>query len=162
MKTQAFIGLGANLGDPQAQVRAAIASLGALPRTRLIAWSSLYRSAPVGVGPQPDFVNAVAKVETALPARELLEELLTAEARAGRERPSPGAPRTLDLDLLLYGDRIIEEPGLVVPHPRMHERAFVLLPLAEIDPEAVVPAKGRIRTLLAACRNQNIHKIGTP
>ena len=162
MKTQAFIGLGANLGDPQAQVRAAIAALGDFPRTRLLASSSLYRSAPVGVATQPDFVNAVVKVETALSARELLEELLTAEARAGRERPAPGAPRTLDLDLLLYGDAVIGEPGLVVPHPRMHERAFVLLPLAEIAADATIPRKGAVNTLLAACRNQKIQKIGAP
>ena len=160
MKVQAFIGLGANLGDPQGQIRRAIAALGALPRTRLLASSSLYRSAPVGVAPQPDFVNAVAKIETALSARELLEELLTAEARAGRERPVPGAPRTLDLDLLLYGDAVIDEPGLVVPHPRMHERAFVLMPLAEIAPDISIPRRGSVKTLLAACRNQKISKIG--
>jgi 2-amino-4-hydroxy-6-hydroxymethyldihydropteridine diphosphokinase len=157
---QAFIGLGANLGDPQAQVRGAVEELGRLPRTRLLASSSLYRSAPVGVGPQPDFINAVAKIETQLTARQLLEELLTAEARFGRERPSPGAPRTLDLDLLLYGDEIIAEPGLAIPHPRMHERAFVLLPLAEIAADISVPRKGSVKTLLAACRNQKISKIG--
>jgi 2-amino-4-hydroxy-6-hydroxymethyldihydropteridine diphosphokinase len=162
VKVRAYIGLGANLGDPQAQVRAAVAALGALPRTRLLASSSLYRSAPVGVGPQPDFVNAVAKVETSLSARELLEELLTLEARFGRERPSPGAPRTLDLDLLLYGDRVIEEPGLIVPHPRMHERAFVLLPLAEIESAVSIPRMGSVRTLLAACRGQQVEKTGTP
>jgi 2-amino-4-hydroxy-6-hydroxymethyldihydropteridine diphosphokinase len=160
LNVQAFIGLGANLGDPESQLRRAIAALAALLRTRLLAYSSLYRSAPVGVGLQPDFVNAVAKVETALSARGLLEELLTAEARFGRERPSPGAPRTLDLDLLLYGDQVIDEPGLVVPHPRMHERAFVLLPLAEIAPDVVIPSRGGIRTLLAACRGQKISKIG--
>jgi 2-amino-4-hydroxy-6-hydroxymethyldihydropteridine diphosphokinase len=160
LKVPAFIGLGANLGDPQAQMRRAVAALGEFPRTRLLASSSLYRSAPVGVAPQPDFVNAVAKIETELGARELLEELLTTEARFGRERPFPGAPRTLDLDLLLYGDRVIEEPGLVVPHPRMHERAFVLLPLAEIAAEASIPGKGGVKTLLAACRNQEIRKIG--
>lgn len=162
MKAQAFIGLGANLGDPQSQVRRAIASLGELPRTRLLAWSSLYRSAPVGVGEQPDFINAVAKIETALSARELLDELITVEARFGRDRPFPGAPRTLDLDLLLYGDRLIDEPGLVVPHPRMHERAFVLLPLAEIAADTSVPRRGSVKTLLAACRNQKIHRIGAP
>jgi 2-amino-4-hydroxy-6-hydroxymethyldihydropteridine diphosphokinase len=162
LKVQAFVGLGANLGDPQAQVYGAIESLGKLPRTRLLASSSLYRSAPVAVAPQPDFVNAVAKVETGLSARELLEGLLTLEARAGRERPAPGAPRTLDLDLLLYGDRVIEEPGLIVPHPRMHERAFVLLPLAEIDSEISIPRKGSVRTLLAACRGQQVQKTGTP
>jgi 2-amino-4-hydroxy-6-hydroxymethyldihydropteridine diphosphokinase len=160
VKAQAFVGLGANLGDPQSQVRRAIAALGELPRTRLLAASSLYRSAPVGVGEQPDFINAVAKVETALPARELLDELVTVESRFGRDRPFPGAPRTLDLDLLLYGDRLIDEPGLVVPHPRMHERAFVLLPLAEIAADISVPRRGSVKTLLAACRNQKISKIG--
>ena len=135
-------------------------ALGELPRTRLLAASSLYRSAPVGVGEQPDFNNAVAKVETELSARELLEELLTAEVRFGRERPSPGAPRTLDLDLLLYGEQVIAAPGLDVPHPRMHERAFVLMPLAEIAPEVSIPRKGRVTTLLAACRGQKIQKIG--
>jgi 2-amino-4-hydroxy-6-hydroxymethyldihydropteridine diphosphokinase len=160
VKVRAFIGLGANLGDPESQVRRAIQALGKLPRTRLLAASSLYRSEPVGVGKQPDFVNAVAEIETALSARSLLEELLTAEARFGRERPSPGAPRTLDLDLLLYGDQVVEDPGLVVPHPRMHERAFVLLPLAEIAAEISIPRRGSVRTLLTACRGQKIQKIG--
>jgi len=159
---EAFVGLGANLGEPEAQVRRAVAALGKLPRTRLLAASSLYRSAPVGVGKQPDFINAVAKIETTLSARELLEELLTAEARFGRERPSPGAPRTLDLDLLLYGDEVIAEPGLAVPHPRMHERAFVLMPLAEIAAETSIPRKGSVRTLLAACRGQQIQKVDAP
>ena len=158
----AFIGLGANLGEPESQVRRAIAELGKLPETRLMASSSLYRSAPVGVGEQPHFINAVARIETTLGPRSLLEELLAAEARFGRARPSPGAPRTLDLDLLLYGDRVIAEPGLVVPHPRMHERAFVLLPLAEVAAELVIPGRGRLGTLLAACRNQEIQKIGAP
>jgi 2-amino-4-hydroxy-6-hydroxymethyldihydropteridine diphosphokinase len=158
----AFVGLGANLGEPEAQVRRAIAALRGLPRTRLVATSSLYRSAPVGVGEQPDFINAVAKVETTLSARELLDELLAMEARFGRERPSPGAPRTLDLDLLLYGDRIIAEPGLAVPHPRVHERAFVLMPLAEIAPDLSIPRKGSVKTLLAACGNQKVQRIGAP
>jgi 2-amino-4-hydroxy-6-hydroxymethyldihydropteridine diphosphokinase len=159
-KAQEFIGLGANLGDPQAQVRRAIAAIASLPRTRLLATSSLYRSAPLGVGEQPDFINAVAQVETASTPRELLDELITVEARFGRDRPFPGAPRTLDLDLLLYGDRLIDEPGLVVPHPRMHQRAFVLLPLAEIAADISVPRKGSVKTLLAACRNQKVSKIG--
>jgi 2-amino-4-hydroxy-6-hydroxymethyldihydropteridine diphosphokinase len=160
VKVRAFVGLGANLGDPEAQLRRAIAALGELPRTRLVAASSLYRSAPVGVGEQPDFVNAVAQIETTLSARELLEELLTMEARFGRERPSPGAARTLDLDLLLYGERVIAEPGLVVPHPRMHERAFVLMPLAEIAPDIVIPGRGAARALLATVQDQTIVKIG--
>ena len=157
--TKAFIGLGANLGDPQAQVRRAFAALAELPRTRLLAASSLYRSAPVGVVAQLDFVNAVAEVETALTARALLEALLAEEKRSGRTREFPNAPRTLDLDLLLFGDHVIVEPGLVVPHPRMHERAFVLAPLAEIAPDIAIPGRGRAVTLLAACADQKIEKI---
>src|SRR5437867_11786579 len=141
--TKAFIGLGANLGDSEPQVRRAFAALAELPRTRLLAASSLYRSAPVGVVAQLDFVNAVAEVETALAARALLEALLAEERRFGRTREFPNAPRTLDLDLLLYGDRVIAEPGLVVPHPRMHERAFVLAPPADPAPDTGLPATGR-------------------
>lgn len=157
---KAFVGLGANLGEPETQVRRAVVALGNIPGTRLLAASSLYRSAPVGVGEQPDFVNAVASVETGLGARALLDELLAIEARFGRQREFPGAPRTLDLDLLLFGDRIIAEPGLVVPHPRMHERAFVLAPLVEIAPDAIVPGKGRAAQLLAACKNQRVERKG--
>lgn len=156
----AFIGLGANLGRPEDQVRRAIAALAELPGTRLVAASSLYRSAPVGVGEQPDFVNAVVRVQTGLAARALLDELLAIEARFGRERKFPGAPRTLDLDLLLYGDRVIEEAGLVVPHPRMHERAFVLAPLVEIAPDAVIPGRGRAAELLARCKDQIVERKG--
>ena len=158
--TKAFIGLGANLGDPEAQVRRAFAALTELPGTRLLAASSLYRSAPVGYTVQPDFVNAVVQIETRLGAEALLRELLATEARFGRVRQFPNAPRTLDLDLLLYGDRVIAEPGLVVPHPRMHERAFVLAPLAEIAPDTVIPGKGRAGALLPACADQKIEKIG--
>ncbi len=156
---KAFVGLGANLGRPEAQVRRAIAALGEIPKTRLVSASSLYRSAPVGVGEQPDFINAVAEIETRLSALALLDELLAIEARFGRRRESPGAPRTLDLDLLLYGDEVVDEPGLVVPHPRMHERAFVLAPLAEIAPDTVVPGKGRVAVLLNTCKDQKVEKI---
>lgn len=159
MKVTAFIGLGANLGEPEAQVRTAIAALGKLPKTRLVRASSLYRSAPVGYANQPDFVNAVAEIETELGPAALLEELLKIEVRLGRARTFPNAPRTLDLDLLLYGAQIVAEPGLTVPHPRMHERAFVLAPLAEIAPEAVVPGKGTAATLLAACKGQDVAKV---
>jgi 2-amino-4-hydroxy-6-hydroxymethyldihydropteridine diphosphokinase len=160
LKATAFVGLGANLGDPEAQVRRAIAALGQLPEMRLVASSSLYRSAPIGVGPQPDFVNAVARIETTLGPWVLLEALLAEEARFGRERPSPGAARTLDLDVLLYEDRVISEAGLTVPHPRMHERAFVLAPLVEIAPDIEIPGRGSARALLAGLRNQTIAKIG--
>ena len=158
--TKVFIGLGANLGDPEAQVRRALLALAGLPGTRLVAASSLYRSAPVGYTVQPDFVNAVAQIETRLGAEALLRELLATEARFGRVRQFPNAPRTLDLDLLLYGDRVIAEPGLIVPHPRMHERAFVLAPLAEIAPDIAIPGKGRAGALLAACAGQKVEKIG--
>jgi 2-amino-4-hydroxy-6-hydroxymethyldihydropteridine diphosphokinase len=156
---KAFIGLGANLGEPDIQVRRALSALAAIPKTRLLAASSLYRSPPLGYAAQPDFVNAVAGIETELSATALLEALLAIETRAGRTRDFPNAPRTLDLDLLLYAERVIAEPGLLVPHPRMHQRAFVLAPLAEIAPDAIVPGKGPVRALLAACRNQKVEKL---
>jgi len=156
---KAFIGLGANLGDPEVRVRGAISALEAIPKTRLLAASSLYRSSPLGYAAQPDFVNAVAEIETELSATALLQQLLSIEARSGRTRDFPNAPRTLDLDLLLYADGVVAEPGLLVPHPRMHERAFVLAPLAEIAPSAVVPGRGSVGALLAACRDQKVEKI---
>jgi 2-amino-4-hydroxy-6-hydroxymethyldihydropteridine diphosphokinase len=133
-----FVGLGANLGDAAATVRAAIDALAALPGTTVLACSSLYRSAAVG-GPGPDYVNAVAELRTTQAPTALLCSLQSIEARFGRERPYRNAPRTLDLDLLLYGERRIETPELAVPHPRWRERAFVLVPLAEIAPEVVGP-----------------------
>jgi 2-amino-4-hydroxy-6-hydroxymethyldihydropteridine diphosphokinase len=153
------VGLGSNLGDPVGQVRAALAALGQLPHTRVTACSSLYRTAPVGRLDQPDFVNAVARIETQLPARELLAGLLAIEARHARVRSTPNAPRTLDLDLLLFADAAISEPGLEVPHPRMHERAFVLRPLAEIDPAVRVPGRGPVADLLADVAAQRIDRI---
>jgi len=131
------IALGSNLDDPEAQVRRAFDEIGALPATRLLARSSLYRTGPVGYAEQPDFVNACALVETSLAPRALLDELLAIEQRHGRVRTIPNGPRTLDLDLILYGDRHIDEPGLTVPHPRAHERDFVLKPLLEIWPDAM-------------------------
>lgn len=159
MAVTAFIGLGANLGEPGVQVRTAIAALGKLPKTHLVRASSLYRSAPMGYKNQPDFVNAVAEIETELEPDALLKELLKIEARFGRARTFPNAPRSLDLDLLLYGKQTIAEPGLTVPHPRMHERAFVLAPLAEIAPDADVPGKGTAAKLLAACKGQDMAKV---
>ena len=156
---KAFVGLGANLGEPETQVRGAIKALGEIPKTRLLIASSLYRSAPLGRKDQPDFVNAVAEIETELGAKALLEELFAIETRFGRMRTLPNAPRTLDLDLLLYGNRVIAEPGLVVPHPRMHERAFVLAPLAEIAPDAIVPGKGAVAALLPECKDQKVEKL---
>lgn len=156
---RAYVGIGANLGEPHAQVTAAFEALDALPATRVIARSSLYRSAPVGVGPQPDFVNAAAALDTTLGASALLEALLALEARHGRERPHPGAARTLDLDLLLYGTETIDTPALVVPHPRLHERRFVLEPLAEISPGLDIPGRGPVEPLLARCREQAVERI---
>jgi 2-amino-4-hydroxy-6-hydroxymethyldihydropteridine diphosphokinase len=150
---RAVIGLGANLGDPAVQLRAAIAEISRLAATRVVAESSLYRTAPVGYAAQPDFVNAAVSIETAL------EGLKAIEVAAGRERSFKDAPRSLDLDVLLYEDRVIDEPGLTIPHPRMQERAFVLAPLVEIEPDAVVPGRGRAVDLLARCADQRVQRI---
>jgi 2-amino-4-hydroxy-6-hydroxymethyldihydropteridine diphosphokinase len=158
--TRAFVGIGANLGDPVAQVRAGVAALAALPETRLVAASSLYRTAPVGHTAQPDFVNAAVLLETALPPRALLDALHRIEAAAGRERRFKDAPRTLDLDLLLYGGETIAAPGLAVPHPRLHERAFALAPVVELDPDCIIPGLGSAREWLArAARGQRTGKL---
>ena len=148
----AYLALGANLGDAAAVVASAIDALNRLPDTRLEARSHLYRSAPVDAQ-GPDFINAVAAVSTRLTAPDLLLALQQLEQRAGRERPYRNAPRTLDLDLLLYGDARIDSPSLTVPHPRMMERAFVLIPLAEIAPD-LVPAAA-----LAAVAGQRIERL---
>jgi 2-amino-4-hydroxy-6-hydroxymethyldihydropteridine diphosphokinase len=146
--TVAFVGLGANLGEPRGQLEQAFIELDAIPHTRIVRTSSLYRTEPVGYAAQPPFVNAVAQLETALPAERLLEELQAIEARHGRERSFRNAPRTLDLDLLLFGEAVIHTPSLEVPHPRMHERAFVLVPLLEIAPQAEIPGRGPARRFL--------------
>ena len=156
---RAFVGIGANLGDPVAQVERAMAELAKLVDTRVVRTSSLYRTAPIGHTDQPDFVNAVVLVDTALSPRELLDALLAIEHAAGRERTFQNAPRLLDLDVLLYGDEIIDSPGLVVPHPRMHERAFVLAPLVEIAPGAAIPRQGRAADLLKRVNDQEVRRI---
>lgn len=145
----AHVALGSNLDDPRAQVERGFEALDALPGTVLRARSRLYRTRPWGVAEQPDFVNAVAEIATSLSPRDLLESLLAIERGAGRERGPRNGPRILDLDLLLYGSILIEEPGLVIPHPRLHERAFVLLPLADIAADDEVPGHGRVADLLA-------------
>jgi len=143
-----YIGLGSNLADPLLQVERALSALGDVPETRLLRRSRLYRSAPWGRPDQPEFVNAVAGLHTELTPRELLDAVLVIERSAGRERGATRwGPRVLDLDILVYGDQIIDEPGLHVPHPHLHERAFVLLPLAEIAPDLVVPRLGRVGEL---------------
>lgn len=149
----ACVGLGSNVGDRAARIRAALEALSALPATSIAAVSTLHETEPVGPVAQGLFLNAAACLQTRLPPRELLAHLNRVELDNGRDRQSGQrwGPRTLDLDLLLYGDRVIDEPGLTVPHPRMHERAFVLDPLAEIVPEMVVPTLGKtVRELRAA------------
>ena len=155
----AYVGIGANLDDPAARVRDALASLASLPHTRLVKRSSLYRTEPQGYRPQPDFVNAVAQLDTGLAAAALLAELQRIEAGAGRRRSFANAPRTLDLDLLLYGSERIDEPGLVVPHPRMHERAFVLVPLLEIAPQAEIPGLGPAQQWLGRAAGQGVERL---
>lgn len=156
----AFVALGANLADPVAQVRAALEALTRLPESRLLGTSSLYRTAPIGIHGQPDFINAVAALETSLAPQALLATLFTIEAQFGRRRDYRHAPRTLDLDLLLYGDETLDTPELQLPHPRMHLRAFVLAPLLEIAPECVIPGRGRAAAWLPAVSMQPIEKLG--
>lgn len=153
----AYIGLGANVGDPARQLRAAAESLTRLPHTRVVICSSLYRSAPVGVTDQPDFINAVCALETTLPAPDLMQHLLDVERESGRVRDAEkGGPRPLDLDLLLYGAETIASELLVLPHPRLHERAFVLMPLVEIAPALEIPGRGPAQALLRACADQRV------
>jgi 2-amino-4-hydroxy-6-hydroxymethyldihydropteridine diphosphokinase len=157
--TRAFVGLGANIGEPRKQLQAALQDLGALPQTRVTARSGFYRSAPVGHLDQPEFLNAVAELDTGLAPEPLLESLQAIEKRHGRERSFANAPRTLDLDLLLYGDQVLATPPLTLPHPRMHERAFVLQPLLELDSEILIPGKGKASALLSGCGSQKIERI---
>lgn len=146
---RAFVGLGANLGDREGSIRAAVEELGRTFGVRTVAVSRLRETAPVGYLDQPPFVNAVAEVETTLEPRALLEALLSIERARGRTRDGPRyGPRTIDLDLLLYDDVRLEEPGLTLPHPRLHERLFVVEPLHELDPSLVVPGRGALETLL--------------
>jgi len=155
----AFIALGSNLVEPQKQVHEGFDELANLQDSKLLACSSLYLSAPIGNADQPDFVNAVAKLETALSPRDLLQTLLSIELKHGRKRSIPNAPRTLDLDLLLYDGLQHHEPDLTVPHPRMHERAFVLLPLTEIAPDCEIPGRGFAKDWLQHVDQQQIRKL---
>jgi 2-amino-4-hydroxy-6-hydroxymethyldihydropteridine diphosphokinase len=159
MSHRAFVALGSNLEDPQQQVLRALAELDGLPETRVTARSALYRTAPVGYDNQPDFINAAAEVSTTLEPLALLHALLALETAHGRERPFPNAPRVIDLDLLLYDDLELHDPELTVPHPRLHERGFVLFPLADIAPELHVPGKGTVRDLLQALPDQGVARM---
>lgn len=154
----AYVGLGANLGDPLQALREAIQALARLPQTRLGATSSFYLSAPVDAGGD-DYVNAVVCLQTALGPHPLLDGLQAIEARFGRERSFRNAPRTLDLDLLLYGRQTLNDERLQLPHPRMTERAFVLLPLLELDPAIDVPGLGAASDFLPAVREQAIRRL---
>jgi len=158
---RAFIALGSNLENPISQVRQAFDELDQLPSSKLLVYSSLYRSAPVGRLDQPDFINAVAKIETRLSPHELLSALLEIERRHGRTRKFPNAPRTLDLDILLYDDLKCQQHGLTLPHPRISQRAFVLQPLMEIAPDCHIPGYDAIAKLLAACNKQRVERITT-
>ncbi|MDQ5916056.1 MAG: 2-amino-4-hydroxy-6-hydroxymethyldihydropteridine diphosphokinase [Pseudomonadota bacterium] len=156
---RAFVALGANLVEPQAQVRAALAELARLPQSTLVAASSLYRTAPVGLAGQPDFINAVAALDTSLSPDDLLEALFAIERSFGRVRKEKNGPRTLDLDLLLYDNEIIDTPHLHLPHPRLHLRAFVVVPLAEIAPDCRLPGRGTVAAWLPAVANQQIERL---
>ena len=156
--TACYIGIGSNLDDPQGNVRRAIARLGDLSGTRLTGQSSLFRTAPIDAGGD-DYINAVACIETQFAPEDLLRQLQAIEQDFGRERPYRNAPRTLDLDLLLYGQRAISTDALTVPHPRMTERAFVLIPLLQLDPFAVIPGQGPAHAFVSAVAGQSIQKI---
>jgi 2-amino-4-hydroxy-6-hydroxymethyldihydropteridine diphosphokinase len=155
----AYIGLGSNLDSPVDQVMAAFDELGGLADTELVARSSVFVSAPLGPQDQPDFVNAVAHLRTRLPAPELLQGLQAIETAHARVRARHWGPRTLDLDLLLYGDAMIDTPDLQVPHPQMHLRAFVLVPLHEIDPQLQLPGLGSLRARLAGVDSGGLRRI---
>jgi 2-amino-4-hydroxy-6-hydroxymethyldihydropteridine diphosphokinase len=154
----AYIGLGANLGEPASALREALLAIAALPDSRLAATSSFYRTAPIDSS-GPDYLNAVARLDTCLEPLALLAELQRIEQTHGRERPYRNAPRTLDLDLLLYGDECLTTPALTLPHPRLHERAFVVRPLAEIAPQLSIPGRGRVADLLANVAGQRIDRL---
>ncbi|WP_082679930.1 2-amino-4-hydroxy-6-hydroxymethyldihydropteridine diphosphokinase [Paucibacter sp. KCTC 42545] len=154
----AYIGLGANLGDLPRTLREALAAMAALPGTRLLAVSGAYRSAPVEAG-GPDFLNAVAQLETSLPPLDLLDALQAIELAHGRERPYLNAPRTLDLDVLAYGEMRFESPRLNLPHPRLHQRAFTLLPLLEFQPNLQLPGLANLRDYLPGVASQTIQRL---
>lgn len=155
----AYIGLGSNMESPETQIQEAITAIDRIPDTKLAGFSSLYQSHPVGPQDQPDYINAVAHVVTGLSAEDLLMQLQNIENRQGRTRKIHWGPRTLDLDLLLYDNEIINEKNLVVPHPEMHNRAFVLYPLYEIAPDIEIPGKGAVGILLQAVNADGIQKL---
>jgi 2-amino-4-hydroxy-6-hydroxymethyldihydropteridine diphosphokinase len=162
LPAQAYIGIGSNLDDPAAQVGRACEALAGLPRTDLVACSALYRSAPMGPPDQPDYVNAVAALATGLEPLSLLDALQAVENRHGRVRGRRWGERVIDLDLLVYGDARIDAPRLRVPHPGLAQRAFVLVPLAEIAPDLVVPGVGRVRDLVSPQVRARVRPLDDP
>jgi 2-amino-4-hydroxy-6-hydroxymethyldihydropteridine diphosphokinase len=154
-----FVALGSNMSDPRAQVLRAIQALDSLPHTRVAARSSLYRSAPIGFLQQPDFINAVVRLDTELAPKAILNILLELERNCGRTRDFLNAPRTLDLDILLYDDLQYHEQGLTIPHPQMHKRAFVLQPLLEIAPDCAIPGIGPATEALLQCCSQKSERV---
>jgi 2-amino-4-hydroxy-6-hydroxymethyldihydropteridine diphosphokinase len=160
MKLMAYIGIGSNLDDPVSQVKEALEELDGIPDSVLVSQSSLYASKPMGPADQPDYVNAVAALDTLLSPEELLQALQKIEQRLGREREGEKwGPRIIDLDLLLYGKKTINTDTLTVPHPGLHERDFVIIPLAEIAGNLNIPGKGLLSTLIAACENHSVRKL---
>jgi 2-amino-4-hydroxy-6-hydroxymethyldihydropteridine diphosphokinase len=157
-RSTAFVGIGSNLGDARSHVQHAIEELDRLGKTKISGRSSLFRTAPLDADGD-DYVNAVARLETELTALQLLLQLQALEQAAGRQRPYPNAPRTLDLDLLLYGQEQISSEFLTVPHPRMTQRAFVVIPLLQIDPLLVIPGQGPLHMFVPAMAGQSIQKI---
>lgn len=155
----AYVALGANLDDPASTVRAAFGALANLPESRITRCSSLYRTAPVGLTEQPDFINAVVALETTLAPEALLDQLFELETRFGRRRGEKNGPRTLDLDLLLYDQQQLALPRLTLPHPRLHLRAFVLYPLAEIAPDLHIPGRSHVKAWLPAVAHQGITRL---
>ncbi len=158
--TIAYVGIGSNLDEPARQVEQALLELDRLPHSRVVKRSSLYKSAPLGYASQPDYVNAVAQLETGIPAERLLSELQEIESRHARKRSFANAPRSLDLDLLIFGDSELKTKDLTLPHPRMHQRAFVLRPLVEISPEISIPGVGPAKDSLKNVENQIVERIG--
>lgn len=156
--TIAYLGLGANLGDARQTLKDAVVCLAQHAGITVVGRSHFYRSAPVDAS-GGDYVNCAVALETTLPARQLLHLCLSIEHHFGRERPYKNAPRTLDLDVLLYGDQVIDEPGFTVPHPRMAGRAFVLLPLHDLNPDLVIPGHGRVADLLGTVTGQRIERL---
>ncbi len=157
----AYIGLGSNLDNPEQQLRNAVKTLQTLPDSHLVQCSSLYASAPIGDTDQPDFINAVCELETGLPPERLMQALLDIEAGQGRDRSDGkmGGPRILDLDLLVYGQIQQTTARVVLPHPRLHQRAFVLYPLSEIASQLIIPGRGSVTDLLENCRGQQIERL---